>query len=133
MSLLVDHSLGKTLDHPKQSRFRFSAGTGTCYLSGVKTNYEVVGVNAAVSSTDPNCKKVEANHVTSVMEMARRAGKAIGVVTTTRMYAFVFKSKCLLEKCLKPISHLATDRMRLRPHLMPTPVTGTTKAICRTK
>ena len=57
-----------------------SAGTATCYLSGVKSNYEVIGVNAAVSSTEKDCKKIEANHVTSIMEMARRAGKAIGVV-----------------------------------------------------
>ena len=50
-------------------------------MSGVKSNYEVIGVNAAVSSTETDCKKIEANHVTSIMEMARRAGKAIGVVS----------------------------------------------------
>lgn len=49
----------------------FSAGTGTCYLSGVKSNYEVIGVNAKISSDETNCSKIEQNHVTSIMEMAR--------------------------------------------------------------
>lgn len=62
-----------------------SAGTATAYLSGVKSNYEVIGVNAAINSKETDCEKISKNHVDSIMEQARRSGKAIGVVTTTRM------------------------------------------------
>jgi len=62
-----------------------SAGTGTCYLSGVKSNYEVIGVNAVVKSSEEDCKVIQNNKVISIMEQARKAGKAIGVVTTTRI------------------------------------------------
>ncbi|XP_076820060.1 alkaline phosphatase-like isoform X2 [Clavelina lepadiformis] len=58
-----------------------SASTGTAFLTGVKTRSGLLGVNGAATS----CDKVHANKVTTSMEYAIAAGKAAGVVTTTRI------------------------------------------------
>lgn len=42
-------------------------------------------MNAEIYSSEKNCEKINRNKVVSIMEMAREAGKGIGVVTTTRM------------------------------------------------
>ena len=42
-----------------------SAGTATAYLSGVKTNYAVIGLNANVKRGD--CSDVPGNAVNSVL------------------------------------------------------------------
>ncbi|NXG81059.1 PPBI phosphatase, partial [Baryphthengus martii] len=60
-----------------------SAGTATAYLCGVKGNYQTVGVSAAARHSQ--CNTTEANKVISVLERARNAGKAVGIVTTTRV------------------------------------------------
>ncbi|XP_064241591.1 intestinal-type alkaline phosphatase-like [Passer domesticus] len=60
-----------------------SAGTGTAYLCGVKGNYKTIGVSAAARHSE--CSTTAGNEVISVMERARKAGKAVGVVTTTRV------------------------------------------------
>uniref|UniRef100_A0A8C5J7Y1 Alkaline phosphatase n=1 Tax=Junco hyemalis TaxID=40217 RepID=A0A8C5J7Y1_JUNHY len=60
-----------------------SAGTGTAYLCGVKGNYKTIGVSAAARYGE--CSTTFGNEVISVMERARRAGKAVGIVTTTRV------------------------------------------------
>lgn len=44
-------------------------------------------MNAAIDHEELDCKKIQANKVESIMEMGRKAGKSIGIVTTTRMYA----------------------------------------------
>ncbi|NXP80886.1 PPBI phosphatase, partial [Ramphastos sulfuratus] len=60
-----------------------SAGTATAYLCGVKGNYQTVGVSAAARYQQ--CNTTTGNEVTSVLERAYKAGKAVGIVTTTRV------------------------------------------------
>ncbi|NXR15159.1 PPBI phosphatase, partial [Semnornis frantzii] len=60
-----------------------SAGTATAYLCGVKGNYQTVGVSAAARYQQ--CNTTAGNEVTSVLERAYKAGKAVGIVTTTRV------------------------------------------------
>ncbi|NWX48807.1 PPBI phosphatase, partial [Steatornis caripensis] len=60
-----------------------SAGTATAYLCGVKGNYKTVGLSAAARHSQ--CNTTAGNEVISVLERARRAGKAVGIVTTTRV------------------------------------------------
>ncbi|XP_010835397.1 PREDICTED: intestinal-type alkaline phosphatase-like, partial [Bison bison bison] len=58
-----------------------SAGTTTAYLCGVKTRMKVIGVSAAAQFNQ--CNTTYGNEVTSVMNRAKKAGKSVGVVTTT--------------------------------------------------
>ncbi|NXT33506.1 PPBI phosphatase, partial [Pelecanoides urinatrix] len=60
-----------------------SAGTATAYLCGVKGNYMTVGLSAAARYSQ--CNTTAGNEVVSVLERARKAGKAVGIVTTTRV------------------------------------------------
>ena len=86
-----------------------SAGTATAYLCGVKGNYKTIGVSAAARYNQ--CNTTSGNEVTSVMNRAKKAGglghqlpgqgqvqrprdppsplprsgKAVGVVTTSRV------------------------------------------------
>ncbi|NXO69560.1 PPBI phosphatase, partial [Phainopepla nitens] len=60
-----------------------SAGTATAYLCGVKGNYQTVGLSAAARYSQ--CKTTAGNEVISVLERARKAGKAVGIVTSTRV------------------------------------------------
>ncbi|XP_025926787.1 intestinal-type alkaline phosphatase isoform X2 [Apteryx mantelli] len=60
-----------------------SAGTATAYLCGVKGNYKTVGLSAAARNLQ--CNTTAGNEVISVLERARKAGKAVGIVTTTRV------------------------------------------------
>ncbi|XP_008836346.1 alkaline phosphatase, germ cell type-like [Nannospalax galili] len=58
-----------------------SAGTATAFLCGVKTNYKVIGLSAAARFDQ--CNTTWGNEVVSVMHRAKKAGKSVGVVTTT--------------------------------------------------
>ncbi|XP_070764463.1 intestinal-type alkaline phosphatase [Enoplosus armatus] len=60
-----------------------SAGTATAYLCGVKANYGTLGVTAATPRY--NCSASYGNEVTSVLHRAKKAGKSVGIVTTTRV------------------------------------------------
>ncbi|OCT57623.1 hypothetical protein XELAEV_18003267mg [Xenopus laevis] len=60
-----------------------SAGTGTAYLCGVKSNSGTLGVSAA--ATYGNCVSSNGNEVTSILHRAKQAGKSVGIVTTTRV------------------------------------------------
>ncbi|XP_062439023.1 intestinal-type alkaline phosphatase-like [Rhea pennata] len=60
-----------------------SAGTATAYLCGVKGNYGTIGLSAAARYSQ--CNTTAGNEVISVLERARKAGKAVGIVTTTRV------------------------------------------------
>ncbi|KAM9003125.1 intestinal-type alkaline phosphatase 1-like [Sarcophilus harrisii] len=60
-----------------------SAGTATAYLCGVKGNYKTIGLSAA-ARTD-QCNTTAGNEVYSVLQRAKKAGKSVGVVTTTRV------------------------------------------------
>ncbi|NXK80239.1 PPBT protein, partial [Amazona guildingii] len=60
-----------------------SAGTATAYLCGVKANEGTVGVSASV--TRDRCNTTKGQEVTSILRWAKDAGKAVGIVTTTRV------------------------------------------------
>ncbi|XP_074220591.1 intestinal-type alkaline phosphatase-like isoform X2 [Camelus bactrianus] len=60
-----------------------SAGTATAYLCGVKGNMKTIGVSAAARYNQ--CNTTRGNEVTSVMNRAKKAGKSVGIVTTTRV------------------------------------------------
>lgn len=62
-----------------------SACTSTAYLCGVKANYGTVGVNANVPNSDCKAGQIEENRVSSIAKWAIDAGKAAGIVTTTRV------------------------------------------------
>uniref|UniRef100_F7G4Y2 Alkaline phosphatase n=1 Tax=Monodelphis domestica TaxID=13616 RepID=F7G4Y2_MONDO len=60
-----------------------SAGTATAYLCGVKGNYKTIGLSAAARVDQ--CNSTFGNEVYSVLQRAKKAGKSVGVVTTTRV------------------------------------------------
>ncbi|CRK87690.1 CLUMA_CG001481, isoform A [Clunio marinus] len=60
-----------------------SACTATAYLSGVKTNYNSVGVNANV--VNRQCLVHKEDHVDSIISWAQKSNLATGIVTTTRI------------------------------------------------
>ncbi|NXH54572.1 PPBT protein, partial [Rhabdornis inornatus] len=60
-----------------------SAGTATAYLCGVKANEGTLGVSAGV--TRDRCNTTKGQEVTSILHWAKEAGKAVGIVTTTRV------------------------------------------------
>ncbi|KAM5229351.1 intestinal-type alkaline phosphatase [Ctenodactylus gundi] len=60
-----------------------SASTATAYLCGVKANYKTIGLSAAARFDQ--CTTARGNEVISVMYRAKKAGKAVGLVTTTRV------------------------------------------------
>lgn len=62
-----------------------SAATSTSYLCGVKANYGTIGVNGHVRRGDCAAMANSSNHVFSVGKWALDAGKAAGLVTTTRV------------------------------------------------
>ncbi|KAL5290390.1 hypothetical protein ACFFRR_010005 [Megaselia abdita] len=60
-----------------------SACSATAYLSGVKANYETIGVSAHVQKNDCLAAKIEKNQVESIAAWAQSAGLSTGIVTTT--------------------------------------------------
>jgi alkaline phosphatase len=60
-----------------------SGATATALLSGVKTKSAVIGVGAGTTRGD--CASGRENTVTSLLELAERAGMSTGVVTTSRL------------------------------------------------
>ncbi|XP_017759952.1 PREDICTED: alkaline phosphatase-like [Eufriesea mexicana] len=62
-----------------------SASTATAMFSGVKTNYEVVGVDANVPLGNCTASLNTRHHVDSIVSWAQAAGKDTGFVTTTRV------------------------------------------------
>ena len=52
-----------------------SAGTATAFLTGVKTNYYTIGVNANIDHKDTDCDAVFKNKVPSIFDWASQAGK----------------------------------------------------------
>lgn len=57
-----------------------SASTATALFGGVKTNYEVVGVDANVQLDDCEASLNKRYHVDSFLTWAQAAGKATGPV-----------------------------------------------------
>lgn len=62
-----------------------SACTATAYLTGVKGNYETIGVSAAVKQNDCVGSLAPQNRTDSIAQWAIAAGKAAGLVTTTKV------------------------------------------------
>ncbi|KAG8182044.1 hypothetical protein JTE90_013974 [Oedothorax gibbosus] len=60
-----------------------SASTATALFTGTKTNSGAVGVSARAKIND--CDSVFGNELTSILSWAQEAGKATGLVTTTRV------------------------------------------------
>nr|XP_033187513.1 alkaline phosphatase-like [Bombus vancouverensis nearcticus] len=62
-----------------------SASTATALFGGVKTNYNVVGVDANVAMNNCSASLNADYHVDSIISWAQAAGKDTGFVTTTRV------------------------------------------------
>lgn len=62
-----------------------SACTATAYLTGVKANYETIGVNGKIPSYHCTAELDESTHTFSIAQWAMDAGKDAGLVTTTRV------------------------------------------------
>ena len=60
-----------------------SAGTATAFLSGVKTKAGVLNISSHVDRGD--CATALKNEVTTILELAQKAGKASGVISTARV------------------------------------------------
>lgn len=54
-------------------------------MSGVKANYQTLGVNGKITSTERNCSLINENKVETLLTWAQKAGKGTGVVTTMRI------------------------------------------------
>ncbi|XP_012278511.1 alkaline phosphatase, tissue-nonspecific isozyme isoform X2 [Orussus abietinus] len=62
-----------------------SASTATALFSGVKTNYQVAGVDASVRLGDCESSLDSARRLESIFDWAHSVGKNTGFVTTTRV------------------------------------------------
>ncbi|XP_065082230.1 membrane-bound alkaline phosphatase-like [Ochlerotatus camptorhynchus] len=62
-----------------------SACTSTAYLTGVKGNYETIGVNAQVPVYSCTAELDNSTHTHSIAKWAMDVGKDAGLVTTTRV------------------------------------------------
>ncbi|XP_054267620.1 alkaline phosphatase-like isoform X1 [Macrosteles quadrilineatus] len=62
-----------------------SASTATAIFSGVKNNFETVGVSAAVTLDDCKSSLDPKHRLSTIVDWAQAAGKSTGFVTTTRV------------------------------------------------
>lgn len=62
-----------------------SACTSTAYLSGVKTKYEMIGLNANAELNNCSAQVDEENLTESIVRWAQKSCKSTGIVTTTRI------------------------------------------------
>ncbi|KAL1123148.1 hypothetical protein AAG570_002235, partial [Ranatra chinensis] len=62
-----------------------SASTATAMFCGVKTNYEVIGLDESVQLRDCPSSLSDRARLTSIVDWAQQAGKGTGFVTTTRV------------------------------------------------
>ncbi|CAH1406608.1 unnamed protein product [Nezara viridula] len=62
-----------------------SACSATALFSGVKTNIHTLGVHSTVKKADCDSSILKENHVVTLATLAQDAGKATGIVTTTRV------------------------------------------------
>ncbi len=60
-----------------------SAGTATAYLCGIKTRAGIIGLNGHAKYK--NCNSSLNAKVDSILKWAHKAGKSVGIVTTTRI------------------------------------------------
>lgn len=62
-----------------------SACTATAYLTGVKNNYEMLGLSAAVKLNDCPGSMAPENRTSSLADWSMAKGKAVGLVSTARV------------------------------------------------
>ncbi|KAL4220999.1 hypothetical protein ACF0H5_019262 [Mactra antiquata] len=74
-------ALSKTYNIDRQTAD--SAGTATAFLSGVKTNYFVIGLDSRSIALD--CESQHGTEVETIADWAAAAGKKTGIVTTSRI------------------------------------------------
>lgn len=74
-------ALSKTYNVDRQTPD--SAGTASAILSGVKTNYFLIGLDARAQAAD--CPGSAGKHLTTILDWAHEAGKKTGVVSTARI------------------------------------------------
>ena len=88
-----------------------SAGTMTAIMSGIKTDFGVVGVDEKVTRGD--CESQSGNEVISALELAEIAGLSTGIVSTARItHATPAAGRALgdtcrfgkTSPCLRPLS-----------------------------
>ncbi|VDI71088.1 alkaline phosphatase [Mytilus galloprovincialis] len=60
-----------------------SAGTATAFLSGVKTNKGVIGVDASIPRG--HCDPSPAHNLNTILDWSLAEGKSVGIVTTARI------------------------------------------------
>lgn len=62
-----------------------SAPTMTAMVTGVKTNDGFLSVNHTVAKSEPDAAKINANKLTTILEIAKANGMSVGVVSTARI------------------------------------------------
>lgn len=62
-----------------------SACTATAYLTGVKANFETIGLSAKVNVYDCPGSLASENRTQSIAEWSMAKGKAVGLVSTSRV------------------------------------------------
>ncbi|XP_053649511.2 alkaline phosphatase isoform X3 [Cherax quadricarinatus] len=77
MALLKTYALDKQVPD--------SANTATAYLTGVKANYETLGVNGRVKVKDCDASLIPENRLDTILNWAQDAGKDTGMVTTSQV------------------------------------------------
>lgn len=76
-------NLALSRTYSADSQVTDSAPSASAMTTGIKSNNEMLGLTAAAKYKD--CSTQAANVVTSIFETAEAAGKATGIVTTTRI------------------------------------------------
>ncbi|KAL5290357.1 hypothetical protein ACFFRR_009978 [Megaselia abdita] len=76
-------TVGLSKTYCVDSQVADSACSATAYLTGVKSNYQTIGVSAEVKLNDCLASKVEKNQVDSIAVWAQNNGLSTGIVTTT--------------------------------------------------
>lgn len=62
-----------------------SAPTMTAIVTGVKTNADLISVNQWVALNEPDAGIIEKNKLTTILEICKSRGLAVGVVSTARI------------------------------------------------
>ncbi|MEW9898965.1 alkaline phosphatase [Chitinivorax sp. PXF-14] len=90
MDTLPETGFVKTFSN--DSQVTDSAPSMSAYMTGVKMNNEVISMSADTKAIDPNvaagtgnCGTGNGKPVATILELAKAAGRATGVVTTTRV------------------------------------------------
>ncbi len=81
MESLENVALSKTYNVDAQTAD--SAGTATAYLCGVKTGVSIIGLNGLANQSQ--CISTFTTKADSILKWAHKAGKMVGIVTTTRV------------------------------------------------